>query len=222
MATRTDIDERDETDRTTRPGTGAMYGLTRATITLIAAAAAGFLIWLATQISDTSNGGYWAVYGVIAGAGLVMALSQLLGGWTKWGWPRLSISVFLWAFVPVAVAVLWVFLFHQPHTNWFRSHIRSWSNDIGIDGLVKDLGEYIPVLTFGLGLVFGYTFDTTGPAVERRGWRQRKTTTAEPAAAGPVVADREATDAPVTRDVDGDAPVADREAVREERPAGRL
>src|SRR5436305_14553018 len=91
-----------------------MYGLTRATVTLIAAAIAGLLIWIATQIGDSSNGEYWATYGVIAAAGLVMALSQLLGGWTKWGLPRVSISVFLFAFVPVAVAVLWVLIYHPP------------------------------------------------------------------------------------------------------------
>ena len=77
-----------------------MYGLTRGTVTLIGAAGAGLLVWIATQVSDTSTGGYWAVYGLIAAAGLVMAFSQLLGGWTKWGLPRLSINVFLIAFIP--------------------------------------------------------------------------------------------------------------------------
>jgi hypothetical protein len=161
-----------------------MYGLTRATVTLIAAAVAGLLIWIATQISDESNGGYWAVYGLIAAAGLVMALSQLLGGWTKWGWPRLSISVFLWALIPVAIVVLWIVVFHQPHGNWLRDHIRNWSNDISIDGLVKDFKEYVGVLAFGLGLVFGYSFDTTGPVVRR--------TAADEAAAEPTVAARTA------------------------------
>ena len=85
-----------------------MYGLTRATVTLISAAIAGLLIWLATQIGSGSNGEYWATYGLVAAAGLVMALSQLLGGWTKWGWPRISISVLLWAFIPVAIVVLWM------------------------------------------------------------------------------------------------------------------
>ena len=75
-----------------------MYGLTRATTTLLAAAVAGFLIWLASQFSNHHEGGYWAIMGVLAGAGLVMALSQLLGGWTKWGIPRLSASFFLFAF----------------------------------------------------------------------------------------------------------------------------
>src|SRR2546429_114651 len=60
-----------------------MYGLTRATITLIAAAAAGLLIWLATQINGDTLGGFWAGYGLIACAGLVMALSQLPGGWAS-------------------------------------------------------------------------------------------------------------------------------------------
>jgi hypothetical protein len=158
-----------------------MYGLTRATVTLIAAAIAGLLIWLATKIGVSSNGDYWATYGVIAAAGLVMALSQLLGGWTKWGWPRISISVFLWAFIPVAIAVLWIVVFHQPHHGLGRNHIRKWSNDIGIDGFVRDFKDYVGVLSFGLGLVLGYTFDTTGPIVHRRPTE---------APAGPTVTER--------------------------------
>jgi hypothetical protein len=158
-----------------------MYGLTRATVTLLAAAIAGLLIWIATQIGDSSNGEYWATYGVIAAAGLAMAVSQLLGGWTKWGLPRVSISVFLWAFVPVAIAVLWILIFHQPHHGLGRNHIRNWSNDIGIDGLVKDFKQYLAVLSFGLGLVFGYIFDTTGPTA--RGARDE-------APARPTVAER--------------------------------
>ncbi len=160
-----------------------MYGLTRATVTLIASAIAGFLIWLATQIGQSSNGDYWAANGVIAAAGLVMALSQLLGGWTKWGWPRISISVFLWAFIPVAIVVLWIVVFHQPHHGLGRNHIRNWSNDIGIDGFVRDFKDYVGVLVFGLGLVFGYTFDTTGPIVQRR---------PDEAPPGPAVAERTA------------------------------
>ena len=37
-----------------------MYGLTRATTTLLFAAVAGFLIWIAAQISNDHVGGYWA------------------------------------------------------------------------------------------------------------------------------------------------------------------
>jgi hypothetical protein len=158
-----------------------MYGLTRATVTLLSAAVAGFLIWIATQVGDGSNGEYWATYGLIAGAGLVMALSQLLGGWTKWGMPRISIDVFLWAFVPAAVAVLWIVIFHQPDHGLGRNHIRTWSNDIGIGGLVKDFKEYVGVLAFGLGLLFGYTFDTTGPAARRGAAPEGRTVAGRPA-----------------------------------------
>ena len=173
-----------------------MYGLTRATVTLIAAAIAGLLIWIATEIGVSTNGEYWATYGVVAGAGLVMALSQLLGGWTKWGWPRISISVFLWAFVPVAIAVLWIVAFHQPHHGLGRNHIRKWSSDLGIHGFVEDFTQFVGVLAFGLGLVFGYAFDTTGPIVHR----EHREAPAEPTAAertepsespgGPTVAER--------------------------------
>jgi hypothetical protein len=140
-----------------------MYGTTRATTTLIAAGAAGLLIWLATQIDETSVGGFWAVYGLIAGAGLLMALSQLLGGWTKWGWPRVSATFFLLAFVPIAIVSLWIVLAAEPGGGWFHRHIVSWSSDIHIGGLVNDLKEYVSVFAFGIGLVFGYCFDTTGP-----------------------------------------------------------
>jgi hypothetical protein len=142
-----------------------MYGLTRATTTLIFSAVAGLLIWLATQISNDHIGGYWARIGLVAGAGLLMALSQLLGGWTKWGWPRLSAAVFLIAFLPVAFVSLWMILAGEPSNGWFHSHVLEWSGDIRVDGLVNDLLVYIPVLAFGTGLVFGFSFDTTGPRV---------------------------------------------------------
>ena len=157
-----------------------MYGLTRGTVTLIGVAVAGLLIWLATQINDHSTGGYWAVYGLIAGAGLVMALSQLLGGWTKWGVPKLSANVFLLAFIPTLIAAGWVVVGHQPHGNWFRNHVLNWSDDIGILNLVRDLAEYVAVVAFGIGLVFGYSFDTAGPrqapepATRRRFGRRRR------------------------------------------------
>ena len=151
-----------------------MYGLTRATTTLIAAAAAGLLIWFATQINDAKVGGFWAVYGLIAGAGLVMALSQLLGGWTKWGLPRLSINVFLIAFIPTLIAVGWVVIAHQPHPNWFRNHVLNWSSDISILGLVRDFAEYASVLAFGIGLVFGFSFDTAGPSEHGPFGRRRR------------------------------------------------
>ena len=158
-----------------------MYGLTRATITLLGAGVAGLLIWIATQIGHSSNADYWEILGLIAAAGLVMALSQLLGGWTKWGWPRVSGSVFLLAFIPVLIAAGWILLAWQPDPNWLRDHIRSWTTDIHIRGLVTDLADFVPVLAFGIGLVLGFSFDTTGPAEPI--WRRRRVAGA--GAAGP-------------------------------------
>ncbi len=167
-----------------------MYGLTRGAVTLLCAAVAGFLVWLATQISNSSNGGYWGVYGLIAAAGLIMALSQIFGGWTKWGWPRMSVNVFLLAFIPVLIAAGWVILATQPDANWFRDHVRGWSNDIGIQGLVADLGEYVSVLAFGIGLVFGYTFDTSGPAAYGPFGRRRRAAAVPAGGAAPPLEDR--------------------------------
>jgi hypothetical protein len=176
---------------TTRP----WHGPTRALVTLLAVGVAGLLAWLTTTIGLKSTGGYWAASGILAGAGLVMALSQLLGGWTKWGRPRLSAPVFLLAFVPTLIAVGWVLLFHQPHSTLFRGHIESWSRDLGIDGFVKDMGDVLAVLSFGLGLVLGFSFDTTG-------------------ARRPVPVPREPAAEPVPADTDADQPIArEREVV---------
>ena len=76
-----------------------MPGITRGISTLIGAATAGVLLWVAVQLNEGATGGYWATYGIVAAAGLTMALSQLLGGWTKWGWPEISPKVFLLAFL---------------------------------------------------------------------------------------------------------------------------
>jgi hypothetical protein len=170
-----------------------MYGLTRATTTLIGAGAAGLLIWIATQLNHGHEGGYWGIIGLMAGAGLIMALSQLLGGWTKWGWPRLSASVLLIAFVPVAVVSLWIILVGEPHAGWFHNHVMAWTRDIHVSGLVTDMLTYIPVLAFGTGLVFGFSFDTSGP---RRDVVERRTPTTR--GRRPAPADRKAADEPVT------------------------
>src|SRR6266581_3836232 len=114
------------------------------------AGAAGLLVYLASRVGEDSNGGYWAVYGLVAAAGLVMALSQLLGGWTKWGMPQLSGSVFLLAFVPVLVVTGWVVAAGQPDPGWVRDHVLAWSSDIHVRSLVSHLREYAAVLGFGV------------------------------------------------------------------------
>lgn len=132
-------------------------GITRGFSTLIGAAVAGFLIWLAAQMGGGSAGDYWATHGLVAAAGLTMALSQILGGWTKWGWPRLSLGVFLLGFLPVLLVGGWVLLARQP-ADFFNTS--NWSRDLGIFGVVGDVGDLLAVVSFGIGLTFGFTFDT--------------------------------------------------------------
>jgi hypothetical protein len=188
-----------------------MYGLTRGTITLLGAGVAGLLVWLATQVNEGTNGGYWSAYGLLAAAGLTMAFSQILGGWTKWGWPRLSLNVFLLALIPVLIAAGWVLVGAQPHGNWFRDHVRSWSDDLSIGGVVRDLTQYAAVLGFGVGLVFGFTFDTSGPSAYGPFGRRRRAASIPAGGAAPPP--RASTDG----DANGDGKVVDE---REPVPAG--
>ena len=167
-----------------------MIGVTRGISTLAGAAVAGILLWFGTQIGAESSGEYWATYGVIAAAGLTMALSQILGGWTKWGWPRFSTGVFGLGFLPVLIAGGWILLARQP-ADWMNTS--NWSRDLGIYGAVADLGNVLPALAFGIGLTFGLSFDTSG----------RQPEVVQQDSAG----DARAADEPLTADTDEDESV---------------
>jgi hypothetical protein len=178
-----------------------MQGLTRGAMTLVGVAVAGFLIWFGASAlpgeGDASVGEFWWAAGLIAAAGLTMALSQLLGGWTKWGWPRLSGNVFLLGFLPALIAGGWVVAAGEPGDHWLGSHVRNWSDDIGLEGLVGDLLRAWPALAFGVGLAFGLTFDTTGPRTEPIGWRGRRKVGAAAGQPGAEPRDGESDDRPV-------------------------
>ena len=149
-----------------------MYGLTRGATTLVGVIVAGFLIWLGVDPlsgESTGRGEFWWAVLMCALAGFVIALSQVLGGWTKWGWPRLSLNVFLFGFLPTLIAGGWVLLYAQPGNGPLADDVRDWSNDLGIEGVTGDLAIAWLAIAFGLGLVFGLTIDTTGPAVRQRG-----------------------------------------------------
>jgi hypothetical protein len=159
-----------------------MNGLSRAAATLLGAAAAGFLLWLAAQVGRHSTGGYWAAYGIVAGAGVLFALSQLRG---RTGHPP---GMLLLGFLPVLVVAGWVLLGMQPHANWFRSHVLGWSGDMHIRGAVQDIGTSIGVLAFGIGYTLGAVAEP-GP--------KRRPVVVEPthdrvAADEPLAAEREA------------------------------
>jgi hypothetical protein len=121
------------------------------------------LIWLAQTFDLSSTNGFWAAMGLIAAAGLALGLSQLFGGWTKWGLPVMSPGVFLLAFIPTAIVVGWILLATQPDGGWQQDRFTGWSSDLGITGFVNDLGTLPAALAMGLGIVFAFTFDTTGP-----------------------------------------------------------
>jgi hypothetical protein len=137
--------------------------LVRAFFTLVGVAVAGLLIWFASQLDLASTSEFWGAMGLIAAAGLALGLSQLFGGWTKWGIPVLSPGVFLFAFIPTAIVVGWILLATQPEGGWQQGRLAGWTDDIGITGLVSDLGMFPAALAMGLGLVFAFSFDTTGP-----------------------------------------------------------
>ncbi len=135
----------------------------RGLTTLLGVAAAGFLVWLATQFDLGSTGDYWAAMGILAGAGACLGISQLLGGWTKWGAPTISPGVFFLAFLPTLVAVGGILVATRPTDTGEGDRVAGWIRDLGLGGVAEDLILFQGVLAFGLGIVFAFTFDTRGP-----------------------------------------------------------
>jgi len=136
-----------------------MKGWKRSLTTLLGAAAAGALIWFVPHYDRWTTGGYWAEMATFALAGVVLGVAQLRG---REGNPT---TLFLIVFLPVLVVAGWVLVGAQPQGNWLRDHVLSWSGDIGVGHVVHNLGEHVAVLAFGIGLVFGLTFE---PAMIRR------------------------------------------------------
>jgi drug/metabolite transporter (DMT)-like permease len=137
-----------------------MYRASRAVATLAAVGIAGVLLWAATYFERNETYGYWAAYGIVAAAGLVVALAQIRG---RSGNPPLML---LLVFVPTLIAAGWVLLAMQPNANWFRNHVLTWSGNIGIRDLVADLVTWLGVLAFGIGYTFGLVLEPAPAPVE--------------------------------------------------------
>ena len=173
------------------------YGLhdaTRGLTTAIAAGTAGLLLWLATQVGEQTTLRFWASLGIVAGAGLVFAVAQSIGGWTKGLRLRLSQGTFLLGFVPALVVVAWILMATQPGNGWHGGRFASWSSSIGVLNVVHDLGLWHGVLAFGLGIVLGLSLDTVPAVVDV------PVVVDKPAAAAtaePVPTDRWAADEPL-------------------------
>jgi len=142
-----------------------LYDATRGLATALSAGLAGVLLWLATLVGVQTVTHFWESMGLVAAAGLVVALSQVIGGWTKGHGVRVSPGTFLLAFVPVLVCVGWILMATQPGTGWHEGTVASWSRSLGILGLVHALGLWHGVLAFGLGLMLGLTLDTVPAAM---------------------------------------------------------
>jgi len=176
----------------------------RALTTLLAAAAAGFLLWLAAQFNMHNTGGYWAALGIVAGCGLLLGLAQLRG---SGGNPR---AMLLLDFLPVLVCAGWIVVYAEPHSNWFRDHVSRWSGDIGIGGVVHDVATFNGVLAFGIGLVFGYMLEPRMMA------RKREAVATEPVMQQqrPSIFHRKVADEPTAAEREEAATIADRPADR--------
>lgn len=202
-------------DRTERAGTSP--GLIRALITLASVAGAGLLIWIAQSITDgllngegVSTGNYWWAVLFLAAAGLTLGLAQLFGGWTKWGWPTLSPTVFLLGFLPTLVVGGWILLAKQPQSGVEEGRFDGWSGDLGISGLVNDLAIYMPVIPVIIGLVLAFSFDTTGPRtrIVTRDTTVRDEDVQDYRPAGTTTTTSSTSDTTVAEDLRGREPVA--------------
>jgi hypothetical protein len=131
--------------------------MTRAFFTLVGAGVAGGLIWVAAQVGGDTNGDFWARVGIVAGAGLALALARLPDVGVRTLSP--SLPTFGLAFLPALVAAGWVIVGSQPRPDTYRGHVLAWSHDMGVTRVVHDLGPYAIVLAFGLGVLLGLVFE---------------------------------------------------------------
>jgi len=174
-----------------------LYDASRGLTLALAAALAGLGLWGAAQVGMQTTPRFWISMAIVAGAGLVIALANHVGTWTKGLRLRMSPSTFVLAFLPALVCVGWILVATQPGNGWEEGRLHSWSDSIGILGVVDSIGLWHGVLAFGFGLMLGFSLDGV-PAPE---------TEDVPAYAGPARA--------------GATPAADEPVTAERRFAGR-
>jgi hypothetical protein len=136
-----------------------MYDASRGLTLAFAAALAGLALWGATQVGTQTPGRFWIAMVAVGAAGLLLALANHVGTWTKGLRLRLSPSTFVLAFLPVLVCVGWILMASQPSGGWQEGRLDSWSNSLGILGVVHSIGLWHGVLAFGFGLVLGLSLD---------------------------------------------------------------
>lgn len=136
-----------------------LYDTSRGLTLALAAALAGLGLWGATQVGMQTTGRFWLSLVVVAGTGLLIALASHVGTWTKGLRLRLSPGTFVLAFLPVLVCAGWILLATQPGRGWEEGRLASWSDSLGILGVVHSIGLWHGVLAFGVGLMLGFSLD---------------------------------------------------------------
>jgi hypothetical protein len=189
-----------------------MYDASRGLTLAFAAALAGLALWGATQVGTQTQGRFWGAMVIVGAAGLLLALANHVGSWTKGLRLRLSPGTFVFAFLPVLVCVGWILLASQPGAGWQEGRIASWSGSIGILGLVHAVGLWRGALAFGFGLVLGLSLDgVPAPTAEAAAAHRAPADTAARPADEPVAAERHwatrrGADAPSTSPTEGPEP----------------
>jgi hypothetical protein len=169
-----------------------MYDASRGLTLALAAALAGLALWGASEVGTQTTGRFWIAMAIVAAGGLVLALANHVGTWTKGLTMRISPSTFTIAFLPVLVCVGWILVATQPGSGWQEGRLDHWSSSIGILGLVKSIALWHGVLAFGFGLVLGLCFDgVPAPAVEEAPpYAGQAPVTGRPPADEPLTAER--------------------------------
>jgi hypothetical protein len=169
-----------------------LYDASRGLTLALAAALAGLGLWAATQVGVQTTGRFWISMAIVAGAGLLIALAGHVGTWTKGLRLRVSPGTFVLAFLPVLVCVGWILIANQPGNGWQEGRLDSWSNSIGILGVVHSIGLWHGVLAFAFGLMLGLSLDgVPAPEIEEApAYAGPAGATAGPPADEPVAAER--------------------------------
>jgi hypothetical protein len=171
-----------------------LYDASRGLTLAFAAGLAGLGLWGASQVGTQTTGRFWIAMAVVAGAGLLLALANHVGTWTKGLTLRVSPGTFAVAFLPALICVGWILIATQPGHGWQEGRLDSWSNSLGILGVVHSIGLWHGVLAFAFGLMLGLSLDgVPAPATEaasaadepvaaERRWTARRQPAAPPAA----------------------------------------
>jgi hypothetical protein len=162
-----------------------IYDTSRGLTLALAAALAGLGLWGAAQVGVQTTGRFWIAMAIVGAAGLVIALANHVGAWTKGLRLRMSPGTFALAFLPALVCVGWILIASQPGHGWEEGRVLSWSNSIGVLGVVHSIALWHGVLAFAFGLMLGLSFDgVPAPASED------EPAAGESAADEPVAAER--------------------------------